>query len=119
MVSLKSKHTGIDLPFPLPDAIPAVYLNSMFPDIAIRYWEILRTEAFAAAAGQLKPVLPKRAPHATPTRPEPTSTSMVVPTSMPDLAASTARWFVDSHAPRPKTSVRGDRRDEVDGALTH
>jgi hypothetical protein len=61
MVSLKSKHTGIDLPFPLPDAIPAVYLNSMFPDIAMRYWGILRTEAFAEDAGQLKPVLPKGA----------------------------------------------------------
>jgi hypothetical protein len=61
MVSLKSKHTGIDLPFPLPDAIPAVYLNSMFPDIAMRYWGILRTEAFAEEAGQLKPVLPKGA----------------------------------------------------------
>jgi hypothetical protein len=61
MVSLKSKHTGIDLPFPLPDAIPAVYLNSMFPDIAMRYWGILRTEAFAQDAGQLKPVLPKGA----------------------------------------------------------
>jgi hypothetical protein len=61
MVSLKSKHTGIDLPFPLPDAIPAVYLNSMFPDSAMRYWGILRTEAFAEDAGQLKPVLPKGA----------------------------------------------------------
>jgi hypothetical protein len=61
MVSLKSKHTGIDLPFPLPDAIPAVYLNSMFPDIAMRYWGILRTEAFATEAGELKPVLPKGA----------------------------------------------------------
>jgi hypothetical protein len=61
MVSLKSKHTGIDLPFPLPDAIPAVYLNSMFPDIALRYWGILRTEAFAEDAGHLKPVLPKGA----------------------------------------------------------
>ncbi|KBZ61133.1 hypothetical protein K875_04084 [Mycobacterium [tuberculosis] TKK-01-0051] len=61
MVSLKSKHAGIDLPFPLPDAIPAVYLNSMFPDIAMRYWGILRTEAFAQDDGQLKPVLPKGA----------------------------------------------------------
>jgi linalool dehydratase/isomerase-like protein len=61
MVSLKSKHTGIDLPFPLPDAIPAVYLNSMFPDIAMRYWAILRTEAFAEEGGRLKPVLPKGA----------------------------------------------------------
>jgi hypothetical protein len=61
MVSLKSMHTGIDLPFPLPDAVPAVYLNSMFPDIAMRYWAILRTEAFAQEAGQLKPVLPKGA----------------------------------------------------------
>jgi hypothetical protein len=59
MVALKSKHTGIDLPFPVPDALPAVYLNSMFPDIAQRYWAIARTEAFAEEGGQLKPVLPK------------------------------------------------------------
>ncbi|TDH48006.1 hypothetical protein E2F47_25520 [Mycobacterium eburneum] len=59
MVSLKSKHTGIDLPFPLPDAVPAVYLNSMFPDIAERYWAILRTEAFDDHAGTVKPLIPK------------------------------------------------------------
>lgn len=61
MVALKSMHTGIDLPFPVPDAIPAVYLNSMFPEIAQRYWAIMRTEAFAVEGDQLKPVLPKGA----------------------------------------------------------
>ena len=58
MVALKSKHTGIDLPFPLPDAVLAVYLNSMFPDIAMRYWAIVREEYFTTSEGRLKPVLP-------------------------------------------------------------
>jgi Linalool dehydratase/isomerase len=58
MVALKSKHTGFNLPFPVPDALPSVYLNSMFPDIAQRYWAIARAEAFADEGG-LKPVLPR------------------------------------------------------------
>jgi hypothetical protein len=58
MVALKSQHTGFNLPFPVPDALPAVYLNSMFPEIAQRYWAVARAEAFADEDG-LKPVLPK------------------------------------------------------------
>jgi len=59
MVALKSKHTGIDLPFPLPEAVPAVYLNSMYPDLAARYWAIVREEQFVVEDGVLKPILPK------------------------------------------------------------
>jgi len=61
MVALKSMHTGINLPFPVPDAIPAVYLNSMFPDIALRYWTIMRREEFADDGRGVKPVVPQRA----------------------------------------------------------
>ena len=55
IVALRSMLTGIALPFPLPEGIPAVYLNSMFPDLARRYWAIVREEEFVEDDRRLTP----------------------------------------------------------------
>ncbi len=44
LVSLRSNLTGFAVPFPVPDAILAKELNPVFPDLAHRYWAIVRRE---------------------------------------------------------------------------
>ena len=46
MVSLRSKHTGFAVPFPMPNATVPQLTNALFPDVAQRHWAISRHEDF-------------------------------------------------------------------------
>jgi hypothetical protein len=54
VVSLRSKHTGHALPFPVPDAVLVKMLSPLFPDLAARYWALARREILYRADGRLR-----------------------------------------------------------------
>ncbi|MCU1692163.1 MAG: hypothetical protein JWM64_1254 [Frankiales bacterium] len=61
MVALRSQITGLQVPFPLPDAVLPLFLSSLYPDLAERYWAITREEAFEERDGLLEAIVPKTA----------------------------------------------------------
>ncbi len=60
LVSLRSNLTGFAVPFPVPDAILPKELNPVFPDLAHRYWAIVRREAMEKRDGRWQLEIPAR-----------------------------------------------------------
>jgi hypothetical protein len=44
VVALRSEYTGFAVPFPMPDSVLAKELNPVLPDLAHRYWALVRRE---------------------------------------------------------------------------
>jgi hypothetical protein len=60
LVSLRSNLTGFAVPFPVPDAILPKELNPVFPDLAHRYWAIVRRECMEKQDGRWRLKIPAR-----------------------------------------------------------
>ncbi|MGH7803080.1 MAG: hypothetical protein ACREQJ_01930, partial [Candidatus Binatia bacterium] len=60
LVSLRSNLTGFAVPFPVPDAILPKELNPVFPDLAHRYWAIVRRELIDRRDGRCELRIPAR-----------------------------------------------------------
>jgi hypothetical protein len=60
MIALRSNATGITLPFPMPDAVLAKELNPVFPELAHRYWAIVRRESLERRDGRWSVTVPTK-----------------------------------------------------------
>ncbi len=61
IVPLRSKLTGHELPFPAPEAVIVKMLSPLFPDLAERYWAIVRHEGVYHDGGTLQLRVPDKA----------------------------------------------------------
>lgn len=60
MVSLRSKLTGHEMPFPAPDTVYVRMLSPLFPDISEAYWGICREEEVYQESGKLRIRIPEK-----------------------------------------------------------
>jgi len=60
VVALRSSVTGIPVPFPMPDAVLPQELNPVLPELAQRYWAIVRHELLSRRDGAWQVALPER-----------------------------------------------------------
>lgn len=58
VVALRSEHTGFSVPFPMPDSILAKELNPILPDLAHRYWALVRRELLPVVDGHRQITIP-------------------------------------------------------------
>lgn len=59
VVALRSAYTGFAVPFPVPDATAVTSLGPIWPDLAARYWAIVRTEEVTERDGEVHLDVPK------------------------------------------------------------
>ncbi|GAA0616962.1 hypothetical protein GCM10009547_18880 [Sporichthya brevicatena] len=58
-ISLRSEHTGFAVPFPMPDSVLAKELNAVLPELAHRYWALVRHELLPVIDGERRIILDK------------------------------------------------------------
>jgi hypothetical protein len=58
VVALRSEHTGFAVPFPMPDSVLAKELNPILPELAHRYWALVRHELLPVVEGGRQITMP-------------------------------------------------------------
>jgi hypothetical protein len=58
VVALRSEHTGFAVPFPMPDSVLAKELNPILPELAHRYWALVRNELLPVVDGARQMTMP-------------------------------------------------------------